>query len=46
MGFTLVQLEKGVDNSGVDAAPTIDVKDMIDRIGQRVVFAGMKPVGR
>jgi hypothetical protein len=46
MGFTLAQLEKGADNSGVDTPPTIDVKDMIDRIGQRVVFAGMKPVGR
>jgi hypothetical protein len=46
MGFTVVQLEKAVDNSGADAPPTIDVKGMIDHIGERVAFAGMKPVGR
>ena len=46
MGFSLVQLEKGVDNSGEDTPPTTDVKGLIDRIGDRVAFVGMKPVGR
>jgi len=46
MGFTLVQLEKGVDNAGEDTPPTTDVKGLIDHIGERVAFAGMKPVGR
>jgi len=46
MGFSLAQLEKPVDNSGADTPPTIDVKTLIDRMGQRVAFVGMKPVGR
>jgi hypothetical protein len=46
MGFSLAQLEKPVDNSGSDKPPTIDVKGLIDRMGQRIAFVGMKPVGR
>ena len=46
MGFSLAQLEKPVDNSGADVPPTIDVKSLIDHMGQRIAFAGMKPVGR
>jgi len=46
MGFSLAQLEKPADNSGSDKPPTIDVKGLIDRMGQRVAFVGMKPVGR
>ena len=46
MGFSVAQLESEVDNSGADVPPTIDVKALIDRIGERVAFTGMKPVGR
>ena len=46
MGFSLAQLEKGVDHSGSDRPPTIDIKGLIDRIGQRTPFVGMQPIGR
>jgi hypothetical protein len=46
MGFSLAQLEKPVDNSGADNPPTIAVKSLIDHMGLRIAFAGMKPVGR
>jgi hypothetical protein len=45
MGFTAAQLEAHVDNSGDDRPPTIDIKGLIDRIGERTPFTGMKPVG-
>jgi hypothetical protein len=46
MGFGVAQLEQAVLNSGADKPPTIDVKGLIDRIGERTAFVGMKPVGR
>jgi hypothetical protein len=46
MGFSLAQLEKSVDHSGSDKPPTIDIKGLIDRIGQRTPFVGMQPIGR
>jgi hypothetical protein len=46
MGFSLVQLEKQVDHSGADKPPTIDIKGLIDRIGERAPFLGMQPIGR
>lgn len=45
MGFTLAQLEGKAENSGSDRPPTVDIKDLIDRIGERTAFVGMKPVG-
>jgi hypothetical protein len=46
MGFDVAQLEKAVNDSGEDTPPTTDIMGLIDHIGQRVAFAGMKPVGR
>ena len=46
MAFTLAQLENNAVNSGEDRSPTIDVKGLIDSIGYRAQFVGMKPVGR
>jgi hypothetical protein len=46
MAFTLTQLENNAVNSGEDRSPTIDVKGLIDSIGYRAQFVGMKPVGR
>ncbi len=46
MGFTGPQLESGVLNSGWDKPPTTDIKGLIDNIGYRAPFVGMKPVGR
>ena len=41
--FWLPQSAK-VDDSGADRPPTVDVKGLIDRIGERTMFVGMKPV--
>jgi hypothetical protein len=46
MGFDVAQLEKVSTTVGADTPPTTDVKGMIDHIGDRVAFVGMKPVGR
>jgi hypothetical protein len=46
MGFNVAQLEKVSTVAGSDTPPTVDVKGLIDHIGERVAFAGMKPVGR
>jgi hypothetical protein len=46
MGFSLAQLEGAAVNSGADLPPTSDIKGLIDRIGYRAQFVGMKPVGR
>jgi hypothetical protein len=45
MGFDVGQLEKA-SFAGADTPPTTDVKGLIDHIGDRVAFMGMKPVGR
>ncbi len=45
MGFSVAQLENKADNSGADAPPTIDIKGLIDGIGNRTAFVGMKPIG-
>lgn len=46
MGFDVAQLEKASTIAGTDTPPTTDVKGLIGHIGQRIAFAGMKPVGR
>lgn len=46
MGFDVAQLEKVSTVAGADTPPTVDVKGLIDHIGERVAFVGMKPVGR
>jgi len=46
MGFSVAQLEGNVLNSGWDKPPTTDIKALIDNIGYRTPFVGMKPVGR
>ena len=45
MDFTVVQLETAVIDSGQDAPPSTDIRAMIDSIGNRTPFAGMRPVG-
>ena len=46
MGFDVAQLEKVSTVAGTDTPPTTNVKGLIDHIGDRVAFVGMKPVGR
>lgn len=45
MGFDVKQLENAVENSGQNEPPSTDIKAMIDNIGYRSAFTGMKPVG-
>lgn len=45
MDFDLSDLRDGPPGSGWDKAPEIDVKALIEGMGDRVKFEGMKPVG-
>jgi hypothetical protein len=46
MNFTLGELEKHAKGSGIDQPPPIDVKSLIDGMGEQVSFQGMTPVGK
>lgn len=46
MAFTVDQLEHHVNGSGIDQPPPVDLKALIDGVGDRVSFQGMVPVGR
>jgi len=46
MGFSVDELEKHRKGSGIDQPPEIDVKSLIDNMGDQVSFSGMTPVGR
>jgi hypothetical protein len=46
MAYNVAQLEAGPFNGGPAKAPTIDVEGLINNIGYRTAFTGMKPVGR
>jgi hypothetical protein len=46
MAFSIDQLDRHVKGSGVDQSPPIDVKALIDNMGDRISFEGMRPVGR
>jgi hypothetical protein len=45
MNFTREDLEQHRSGSGIEAAPTIEVKALIDTMGDQVPFGGMTPVG-
>jgi hypothetical protein len=46
MGFSADELEKHRQGTGIDQPPEIDVKSLIDNMGDQVSFSGMTPVGR
>jgi hypothetical protein len=46
MAFSVDQLDRHVKGSGIDHPPPIDVKALIDAMGDRISFEGMRPVGR
>ncbi len=46
MGYSVEELERHRAGTGIDAAPPIDVKALIDGISDQVSFQGMTPVGR
>ena len=46
MNFSLADLQEEKRGSGIDKAPDIDVRALIDGMGDQVPFAGMVPVGR
>jgi hypothetical protein len=46
MAFTVDQLNRHVKGSGIDQPPSVDIKGLIDAMGDRVSFQGMVPVGR
>jgi hypothetical protein len=43
--FTLADLEKGARGGGIDEPPPVDVKHLIDNIGNLRLASTMKPVG-
>ena len=46
MGFDLAELNDHVKGSGIDHAPPVDIKYLIDTIPDRAPLAAMVPVGR
>ena len=46
MHFSLDELERHARGSGIDQPPPIDVKSLIDGMGDQVSFQGMTPVGK
>ncbi|MGN6515001.1 MAG: hypothetical protein ACTHLR_04075 [Rhizomicrobium sp.] len=46
MGFSVSELDAQVKNSGIDAPPPVNVRALIQSMGDRVPFAGMAVVGR
>jgi hypothetical protein len=46
MNYTVGELEDHRKGTGIDTPPPIDVKSLIDNMGEQVSFQGMTPVGR
>jgi hypothetical protein len=46
MGFSVAELNAHGKWTGIDDPPPVDVKALIDNIGERIPFQGMVPVGR
>lgn len=46
MSFSIDELNRHVNGSGIDHPPPVDIKALIDAMGERISFAGMTPVGR
>ena len=45
MGFDIADLEARRRGTGIDSSPPVDVKALIDNMGERVPFTGMAAVG-
>jgi hypothetical protein len=45
MSFSVAELERHAKGSGIDAPPPIDIKALIDNMGDQVPFQGMAAVG-
>ena len=46
MGFNVAEMNEQAKGSGVDDPPPVDVKSLIDAMGEQVPFQGMAAVGR
>jgi hypothetical protein len=46
MNFSLDDLQHHHAGSGIDSGPPIDIKSLIDGMGDQVSFQGMTPVGK
>jgi hypothetical protein len=46
MNFSIEDLEHHHPGTGIDTAPPIDIKELIDNMGDQVSFQGMTPVGK
>lgn len=46
MGFNIDELSHKAKGSGIDVAPPVDIKSLIDNMGDQVPFTGMSAVGR
>ena len=46
MHYSVSELESRSRGTGIDQPPPIDVKALIDGIGNQVNFQGMTPVGK
>ena len=46
MAFSTSELNRHVKGSGIDRAPPVDVKSLIENMSDRIGFQGMTPVGR
>ncbi len=46
MGFNAAELNTRGKWTGIDDPPPVDVKALIDNIGEQIPFQGMVPVGR
>jgi hypothetical protein len=46
MSFNIEELNKHVSASGIDTPPPVDVKSLIDAMGDQVALQPMAPVGR
>ena len=46
MGFDVGDLERSAPHSGVDSPPPVNIRALIDGMGERTAFQPMTPVGR
>ncbi len=46
MGFSVDELKRAAPHSGIDNPPPVDIKTLIDDMGERTAFEPMVPVGR
>jgi hypothetical protein len=46
MGFSVAELNARLKWSGIDEAPPVNIRALIDNMGDQISFQGMTPVGR